>query len=81
MKRMENPRVAPLAWYREAWEEQEEIMGSDPFEYGMTEKNEKQLNLLAKYSFEQGISSKHHSLDELFLKVDQGRKRGHVFRV
>jgi len=81
MKRMENPRVAPLAWYREAWEEQEEALGSDPFEYGMTEKNEHQLNLLAKYSFEQGISSKQHSLDDLFLKVDQGRKRGHVFRV
>ena len=23
MKRMQNPRIVPLAWYREAWEEQE----------------------------------------------------------
>src|SRR6185369_13245971 len=27
MKRMANPRVVPLAFYREAWEEQEELMG------------------------------------------------------
>ena len=24
MRRMENPRIVPLAWYREAWEEQED---------------------------------------------------------
>jgi hypothetical protein len=23
MKRMENPRIAPIVWYREAWEEQD----------------------------------------------------------
>ncbi len=31
MKRMENPRIVPLAWYREAWEEQEAILGKDPW--------------------------------------------------
>ena len=36
MRRMENPRIVPLAWYREAWEEQEEILGPDPWEYGLT---------------------------------------------
>src|SRR5262249_53885138 len=39
MKRMENPRIVPLVWYREAWEEQEEIVGTDPWEYGPTERN------------------------------------------
>ena len=28
MKRMANPRIAPLAWYREAWEEQQEILAA-----------------------------------------------------
>ena len=37
MKRMANPRLVPLAWYRSAWEEQEEILGKDPWEYGLTE--------------------------------------------
>ena len=78
---MENPRVAPLAWYREAWEEQEEVLGPDPFEYGLSDANAKQLDLLAQYSHEQGVSSRQLSLDELFLPVTQGRKRGHVFRV
>ena len=32
MKKMVNPRIVPLAWYREAWEEQEEILGRDPWE-------------------------------------------------
>jgi hypothetical protein len=30
MERMENPRIVPLAWYREGWEEQERILGKDP---------------------------------------------------
>ncbi|MDB5507684.1 MAG: hypothetical protein JWL93_153 [Hyphomicrobiales bacterium] len=81
MKRMENPRVAPLAWYREAWEEQEELMGPDPWENGLTEKNTKQLEMLVRFSHEQGLISRQIPLDELFLDVSQGHKRGHVFRV
>jgi len=76
MERMENPRVAPLAWYREAWEEQEELLGTDPWEYGLGERNAHALQTLAGYSHEQGLTRKLLSLDELFLPVDQGRKRG-----
>jgi 4,5-dihydroxyphthalate decarboxylase len=81
MKRMENPRVAPIAWYRETWEEQQELMGADPWEYGLTESNSKQLNLLAQFAHEQGTATRQLTLDELFLPVSQGHKRGHVFRV
>lgn len=81
MKRMVNPRIIPLAWYREAWEEQENILGLDPWEYGMTKNNEKQLKLLVDFSREQGMIKRDISLDELFLSVNQGRKRGDVFRV
>ena len=81
MQRMENPRVAPLAWYREAWEEQEEILGDDPWEYGLTRKNSRQLEMLAGFAHEQGLTSRHIPLDELFLNVGQGHKRGHVFRI
>ena len=41
MKRMANPRIVPLAWYRAAWEEQERVLGPDPWEYGLTDKNRK----------------------------------------
>jgi 4,5-dihydroxyphthalate decarboxylase len=80
MKRMENPRVAPIAWYREAWEEQEEILGSDPWEYGLTDKNRHNLETLVTYSHEQGMMKRKMPLEELFLNCGQGHKRG-GFRV
>jgi 4,5-dihydroxyphthalate decarboxylase len=80
MKRMENPRIVPLAWYRESWEEQEEVLGTDPWEYGLTDNNRKQLELLVKFSHEQGMISRNIPLEELFLNVSQGRKRGDEFR-
>ena len=81
MKRMVNPRIVPLAWYRESWEEQEEILGSDPWQYGMTEDNKNQLEKLVGYSHEQGLMKREIPLDELFLPMSQGHKRGDVFRV
>jgi 4,5-dihydroxyphthalate decarboxylase len=81
MRRMENPRIVPLAWYREAWEEQEQILGPDPWEYGLTDRNRHTLETLAGYSHEQGLTRRLLSLDELFLPVFQGRKRGDEFRI
>ncbi|MDB5650653.1 MAG: 4,5-dihydroxyphthalate decarboxylase [Hyphomicrobiales bacterium] len=81
MKRMENPRLVPLAWYREAWEEQEEILGSDPWEYGLTDANRHTLETLAGYSFEQGLIRSKPALDDIFIDVSQGRKRGDVYRI
>ncbi|MFZ3353305.1 MAG: hypothetical protein WA268_20835 [Xanthobacteraceae bacterium] len=79
MERMENPRIAPIVWYREAWEEQEEIFQSDPWEYGLTERNKHNLETLVGYSFEQGLIKRKVPLDELFLPVSQGRRRGEEF--
>jgi 4,5-dihydroxyphthalate decarboxylase len=75
MARMENPRIVPLAWYRESWEEQERILGKDPWEYGLTERNISNFERLVTYSLEQGLSSRRLSLDELFLNVSEGRNR------
>jgi 4,5-dihydroxyphthalate decarboxylase len=80
MKRMANPRIVPLAWYRDAWEEQERVLGPDPWEYGLTEKNRKVLETLVGYSHEQGLIKKLLTLEQLFLSVDTGRKRGE-FRI
>ena len=81
MKRMANPRIVPLAWYRDAWEEQERVLGADPWEYGLTAKNRKVLETLVGYSHEQGLIKKRPALEQLFLNVDQGRKRGGEFRI
>ena len=80
MKRMRNPRLVPLAWYQEAWEEQEQILGADPWQYGLGDQNRKNLEALAGYSHSHGLTSRRLPLEELFLDVSQGRKRG-TFRV
>lgn len=81
MRRMENPRIVPLAWYRDAWEEQEAILGPDPWEYGLSNKNRKNLETLVGYSYDQGLIKRRPALDELFLNVSEGRKRGAEFRI
>ena len=81
MRRLNNPRIVPLAWYRDAWEEQEKLLGPDPWEYGLTERNCRTLQTLAGYSHEQGLTRRLWSPDELFLPVFQGRKRGEELRI
>ena len=81
MARMQNPRIVPLAWYRDAWEEQERILGTDPWEYGLTDKNRKNLETLIGYSHEQGLIKKKPAPEQLFLGVSQGHKRGVEFRI
>jgi 4,5-dihydroxyphthalate decarboxylase len=81
MARMANPRIVPLAWYREAWEEQEQILGPDPWEYGLTERNRHTIETLAGYSHEQGLTKRRHTADDLFVSTFQGRKRGDEFRI
>lgn len=69
MKRMESPRQVPLVWYRAAWEEQEEIVGPDPWEYGGTERNVKNVNTIAGYAHEQGLTKQKFTYDDLFPQV------------
>ena len=81
MARMANPRIVPLAWYREAWEEQEAILGPDPWEYGLGDRNRQTIETLAGYSHEQGLTKKRLTADDMFVSVFQGRKRGDEFRI
>lgn len=66
-KRMENPRIVPLAWFRHFQEEQEDILGPDPWAYGLNDTNRKNLETLMQYSQEQGLLGRKMSLDELFI--------------
>ena len=65
-KRMENPRIVPLAWFRSFLEEQEELLGHDPWVYGLGEVNRNALEILMQYSREQGLLGRNMFLDELF---------------
>lgn len=66
-KRMENPRIVPLAWFRSFVEEQEEIFASDPWIYGLGAANRKNVETLMQYSHEQGLIGRKMSLAELFI--------------
>ena len=60
--------------------EQEAIVGHDPWEYGPTERNLRNMDAIAGYCHEQGLSRKKFSFADLFTSVFQGRKRGDEFR-
>lgn len=68
-KRMENPRRVPLAWFRHALEEQEELLGRDPWAYGLGEANRKNLDTLMQYSYEQGLIGRRIPVEELFVET------------
>jgi len=69
-QRMENPRIVPLAWFRYFWEEQEELLGADPWVYGLGEINQNALETLMQYSQEQGLIGRKMALDELFIATE-----------
>jgi 4,5-dihydroxyphthalate decarboxylase len=75
-KRMENPRIVPLAWFRHFLEEQDEILGADPWAYGLGDSNRKNLETLMQYSLEQGLLGRKMSLDELFINTTGHSNRG-----
>lgn len=81
MRRMENPRIVPLAWYLEAWNEQQAVLGRDPWEYGLSDKNRHTMDTIAGYSHEQGLTKKRWTPDDLFVSTFQGRKRGDEWRI
>ncbi len=68
-QRMENPRRVPLAWFRHTLEEQEEIVGKDPWVYGLGEANQKNLATLVQYSHEQGLIGTRIPIEELFINM------------
>jgi len=66
MKRVENPRVNPLAFWAHAWFEQQRLMGPDPWKYGLGPENRKTLEKIIEYTHMQGLISRRWAVDELF---------------
>src|SRR4051795_12388975 len=48
-RRIANPRMAPLVFVRTAVEEQQNIFGKDPWSYGLTPANRKNLDTVQRY--------------------------------
>jgi 4,5-dihydroxyphthalate decarboxylase len=75
-QRVKNPRMVPLAWVRTAVEEQQDILGPDPWQYGLTDANRKNLETIQRYVHQQGMVSKLRQLGELFDDTDLGDSAG-----
>jgi 4,5-dihydroxyphthalate decarboxylase len=68
-KRMENPRRVPLAWFRHTLEEQEGLLGKDPWTYGLGAANRKNIETLMQYSREQGFIDGEIPVEKLFAEI------------
>ena len=75
-RRIANPRVVPLAWVRWALEEQEAVLGRDPWAYGLTAANRRNLGTVLRYTYQQGMIGTMPSLDSLFADTDLGDAGG-----
>jgi 4,5-dihydroxyphthalate decarboxylase len=71
-----NPRTTPLAWVRTAWEEQQEVLGPDPWAYGLGDVNRNNLETVLRYCHQQGLIGRMMKLDELFADTDLGDAGG-----
>jgi len=60
-----------FVWNRQVWEEQRTVMGADPWKFGI-KSNEKVLHTIVRYAGEQGLLAKKVTLDDLFIRVDEG---------
>jgi 4,5-dihydroxyphthalate decarboxylase len=75
-RRIANPRVVPLAWIRTAWEEEHAVLGDDPWAYGLTDANRKNLQTVQRYCHQQGLIGRVEPLDTLFADTDLGDAGG-----
>jgi 4,5-dihydroxyphthalate decarboxylase len=75
-RRIANPRVVPLAWIRTAWEEERDVLGDDPWAYGLTDANRKNLQTVQRYCHQQGLIERVEPLDALFADTDLGDAGG-----
>lgn len=64
-RKMEDPRKISLAWVRELIEEQRELLGDDPWNYSFPD-NEKALNTMIRYAYEQGMIDRIFPAEEMF---------------
>jgi 4,5-dihydroxyphthalate decarboxylase len=64
-----DPNWSWLAWGRQAFEEEEKLLGPDPWPYGL-ENNRANLERFVGYSLDQGLMARKMPLEELFLPIN-----------
>ncbi len=64
-RQMEDPRRVSLAWFREALEEQRNVMGDDPWAYDLP-RNRVALDAVCGYAYDQGLTRQRLQPEDLF---------------
>ncbi|HYA28705.1 MAG TPA: PhnD/SsuA/transferrin family substrate-binding protein [Acidobacteriota bacterium] len=59
-----------FVWNRQVWEEQQAVMGADPWKFGIKD-NENVLNTIIRFAEEQGLLAKKMTIDDLFIRIDE----------
>lgn len=67
-RRLRDPRRISLAWAMALLEEQDQVMGADPWAYGL-EPNRAALDAITLYAQEQGLTAVRFDPQELFVKA------------
>ncbi|EMA62896.1 ABC transporter substrate-binding protein [Halorubrum lipolyticum] len=63
---LDRPRDLPLVWADIHADEQREVLGEDPWEYGLSEGNVATLERLIDHAHRQGVADERYGLEELF---------------
>ena len=64
-----DPNWSWLVWGRQFFEEEQRLLGDDPWPYGL-EKNRPNLERFVGYSLDQGLMAKKMALEELFIPLN-----------
>ena len=64
-----DPNWSWLAWGRQAFEEEQKLLGEDPWPYGL-EKNRANLERFVDYSLDQGLMVKKMAVEDLFVPLN-----------
>jgi 4,5-dihydroxyphthalate decarboxylase len=62
-----------FAWNRQVWEEQQAVMGPDPWKFGI-KGNERALETLIRYADKQGLLAKKMTIADMFVQIDEPRQ-------
>ncbi|MGH9089181.1 MAG: ABC transporter substrate-binding protein [Acidimicrobiales bacterium] len=68
-ERLRNPRTLPLAFLQSAWEEQRELLGPDPWRYGLGGANRENLATILRYTHEQGLVDTLPRIEDVFVPL------------
>ena len=68
IQRVANPRNVPLAFFRTYWEEETALLGNDPWEYGLSDRNRRNYDTLVGYVHDQVLTGPRPRLEDLFAK-------------